>query len=894
MSQKPRLLCLHGGGTSAQIFQIQLIRLQRILDARFDFVYIDAPMDSAPGPGVLPVFEGCGPYRRWVSDDPATPADEFQAQKDAAVSFLKTYIKENGPFAGFVGFSQGCRAISSLLLEHQRGGDDFLGPDAKPFALFICGTFPPFVPHEEKITAPTVHVVGLEDPYELASEQLYEQCSEKSTRRILRFPGGHHLPTAPETIQHIANMTLSVYKETLRNWFSRLMGWDKHPRHHHDFHADWIRDDRRRLLPQYRNENIQSAIPAAEVTKVALKLRHLIELAVPCELDEEEITKAHSKIITTKVIKAAKEAGGSHYRSCVVFCLVVCKRWFKHQALVELWDADMHRVRAVACEVVAKQIIETEDDFEYLMHSVLLRRYSIIVDGEATPPANVVEKAVDLHAVRVIGSSGYQKCISYLWKGWLVQDEDDPAVFIDYKDKDNTSFFVHMDPDRIRAPMYQNATQVIISFVYIGLYTAVINSVNPTGVFDTAEVLLYIFTLGFICEEVTKFWKAGYHILGFWNAFNSVLYSFITLSFILRIIGLTHQQGDDTREFYSKMSYNFLAFSAPMIWSRLLLYLDSFRFFGAMLVVLKVMMKESIIFFALLIVLVIGFLQAFIGLDFADDWVADDILFILQAMANAVMQSPDFDGFDKFSPPFGIILYYCFTFIIMVVLLNILIALYNSAYEDIYGNANDEYLALFAQKTMQFVRAPDENVYIPPFNLLEMLVICLFWWMEKSKFERMSDIIMGIIYSPVLVIAAWHETKTAGEIRSNRARGEEDDDTIEEWEQMMDQVDFEADGWNKLCISAKTNLEADPTITEVQKLRGEVEELKKLLVDMTKALSSGGEVEPSQASTLIDVAEPEQSESKTKKKKKGKKSKKDKKTGGEGNASASSSSSDEE
>lgn len=110
------------------------------------------------------------------------------------------------------------------------------------------------------------------------------------------------------------------------------------------------------VLPQYRNENIQSAIPAAEVTKVALKLRHLIELAVPCELDEEEITKAHSKIITTKVIKAAKEAGGSNYRSCVVFCLVVCKRWFKHQALVELWDADMHRVRAVACEVVAKQM----------------------------------------------------------------------------------------------------------------------------------------------------------------------------------------------------------------------------------------------------------------------------------------------------------------------------------------------------------------------------------------------------------------------------------------------------------------------------------------------------------------------------------------------------------
>jgi hypothetical protein len=45
---------------------------------------------------------------------------------------------------------------------------------------------------------------------------------------------------------------------------------------------------------------------------------------------------------------------------------------------------------------------------EYLLHTILLKRYSIIVDGEATPPVNVIEKAVDLHSLRVIGSSGYQ------------------------------------------------------------------------------------------------------------------------------------------------------------------------------------------------------------------------------------------------------------------------------------------------------------------------------------------------------------------------------------------------------------------------------------------------------------------------------------------------------
>ena len=39
-------------------------------------------------------------------------------------------------------------------------------------------------------------------------------------------------------------------------------------------------------------------------------------------------------------------------------------------------------------------------------------------------------------------------------------------------------------------------------------------------------------------------------------------------------------------------------------------------------------------------------------------------------------------------------------------------ALYNSAYSDITDNAIDEYMALFAQKSLQFVRAPDENVFI--------------------------------------------------------------------------------------------------------------------------------------------------------------------------------------
>ena len=112
----------------------------------------------------------------------------------------------------------------------------------------------------------------------------------------------------------------------------------------------------RLVLPSSNNDLLKPGMSPKEVTKVALRLRYQIEQVVPCELEEWKITKANSPVITHKVVKVAKEAGGQDHGSCVVFCLLVCKRWFKKQANLELWDADLHNVRAVACEVLAKKM----------------------------------------------------------------------------------------------------------------------------------------------------------------------------------------------------------------------------------------------------------------------------------------------------------------------------------------------------------------------------------------------------------------------------------------------------------------------------------------------------------------------------------------------------------
>ncbi|CAG8908490.1 unnamed protein product [Penicillium egyptiacum] len=599
--------------------------------------------------------------------------------------------------------------------------------------------------------------------------------------------------------------------------------------------------ERRRLLPAYAADESDASDASKEIAKVALRLKYQIEQVVSCEVEENALTNPNSRIITDDVVETAKQAGGDDYKACVVYCLLVCLRWFKIQSSVELWDSDLHEVRAVACEVIAKRIIESEQNQDYVMRDILLKRYSIFSEGVETDPANVIERAVDLHALRIISSAPYQKCIQYLWKGWICQEEGNPTNFVEYSEKSNTGYWVHFHPDRMRTPLYQNVCQILFSLIYLAVYTAVINTVNPSGDVDVVEAILYGMTLAFICDEAIKFWKVGWNYLEFWNAFNSTLYTILTVSLVLRFIALAHSSSthDEQRRLYNELSYNFLAFAGPMFWMRMMLYLDSFRFFGAMFVVLRVMMKESLIFFALLFVVLAGFFQAFVGMAQVD---ADIPLHrnILQGMVNSIMQSPEFDTFQDFAFPFGIILYYVFNFIVMTVLLNILIALYNSAYEDISGNATDEYMAIFAQKTMQFVRAPDENVFIPPFNLVEIvfLIAPFEWWLPREAYARLNELVMGVIYSPLLIVAAWVETRQAHRIRWNRRHGEEDDDSAQEWEHVAKEVNFDLDDtWKEHVVESTPDIKVDSCTYELRELKEQVRMLTETVKLLTQEIT---------------------------------------------------------
>ena len=84
------------------------------------------------------------------------------------------------------------------------------------------------------------------------------------------------------------------------------------------------------------------------------------------------------------------------------------------------------------------------------------------------------------------------------------------------------------------------------------------------------------------------------------------------------------------------------------------------------------------------------------------------------------------------------------------------------------------------------------------------------------------------------------ETKEAWVVRRNRRKGESDEDTVEEWEQMSGECDWEGDGWAKRVEEGKPNVETEVVVVEGEKTRREVDGLRedvKRLVELVEGLT---------------------------------------------------------
>ena len=252
----PRVLCLHGGGTSAAIFKIQTRYLQWSLGKTFEFVFFDAPWPSPPGPGVVPVFEEMGPFFRWAKPDDYE-VEEIEPAPPKLEDLLRRVLRsDGGEWVGVMGFSQGGRLAAGLLRECQEGFlDDWLpAGETFKFGLLSGASYPPIYcsakarqqwPHppsrpimhgnervangifgsqkehrvwdealDSVVRVPSIHIQGMRDPV-LDMSKLLLRCFDERRRKLFLLDIGHHLPKAKEQNRLIADAILEAYRGEL-------------------------------------------------------------------------------------------------------------------------------------------------------------------------------------------------------------------------------------------------------------------------------------------------------------------------------------------------------------------------------------------------------------------------------------------------------------------------------------------------------------------------------------------------------------------------------------------------------------------------------------------------------------------------------------------------------
>lgn len=261
----PRLLCLHGGGVNAAIFQMQCRMLTASLSKHFRFVFVDAPFLSDPDPAIVPVYGDEGPFRRWLRWLPSHPQLDLDTMSSEIRRALVAAMDADdeagghGPWAGVLGFSQGAKMAASLLYTQQRlretlGEDEaaaWLATDrgsGQPsrtfrFAVVMAGRAPlvvmdtrlepPFgvvdlshsspefvgVPEglaEEGphlLRSPTIHVHGLKDPALHYHRMMIDSYCAAGTTRRLEWEGGHRLPIKAGDVEAVTSEIIDLARE---------------------------------------------------------------------------------------------------------------------------------------------------------------------------------------------------------------------------------------------------------------------------------------------------------------------------------------------------------------------------------------------------------------------------------------------------------------------------------------------------------------------------------------------------------------------------------------------------------------------------------------------------------------------------------------------------------
>lgn len=197
-----RVLCLHSWRTSGSIFkeQFERAKLGPALDDLVEMVFVDAP-NKATGRAprdVLAGFPGRDYYEWFTVEGAEENIEEFQLAHfglDASEAYVERVIREQGPFDGLMGFSQGA-VVAATMAAMQRVGMTLRGAPPLRFVCVFGAAHSRHPRHLEafqqgRVEIPTCHIIGHKDFIKEHSVNLVRQFDSPI---VICHPRGHVIP----------------------------------------------------------------------------------------------------------------------------------------------------------------------------------------------------------------------------------------------------------------------------------------------------------------------------------------------------------------------------------------------------------------------------------------------------------------------------------------------------------------------------------------------------------------------------------------------------------------------------------------------------------------------------------------------------------------------------
>jgi hypothetical protein len=202
------------------------------------------------GPGIIPVYEDFGPFRRWLRWLPEHPPIDAASAIDEIWFNINDAMEADdraggtGEWVGLLGFSQGGK-LSACLLYEQQVKEQSEGRDPKRphwrFAILFAARAPLVSMRPETdgnkalvspgdisegfenveadddshiLKIPTVHVHGLQDAGLHLHQRLMKQYCDPTTTTLVEWNGTHRVPIMKADVAKVTEALLDVAKRT--------------------------------------------------------------------------------------------------------------------------------------------------------------------------------------------------------------------------------------------------------------------------------------------------------------------------------------------------------------------------------------------------------------------------------------------------------------------------------------------------------------------------------------------------------------------------------------------------------------------------------------------------------------------------------------------------------